>query len=42
MENEYQLRINHFTTYNTGIEINPIRNQVQIRSTKVSFVFLSE
>ncbi|MCV7476647.1 Fic family protein [Staphylococcus warneri] len=39
MENEYQLRINHFTTYNTGIEINPIRNQVQIRSTKYPLFF---
>lgn len=39
MENEYQLRLNHFSTYDTGIEINPIRNQVQIRSTKYPLFF---
>ena len=39
MENEYQLRLNHFSTYDTGIEINPIRNQVQIRSIKYPLFF---
>lgn len=39
LENEYQLRINHFATYVTNIEINPIRNQVQIRNTKYPLFF---
>ncbi|MDW3913389.1 Fic family protein [Staphylococcus saprophyticus] len=33
-ENEYYLRINHFTTYLTDIVINPIQNEVQQRHVK--------
>lgn len=39
LENEYQLRINHFATYVTDIEINPIRNQVQNRNVKYPMFF---
>ncbi|NHM92492.1 MULTISPECIES: Fic family protein [Staphylococcus] len=39
MENEYQLRLSHFSTYSTGIEINPMRDQVQIRNVKYPLFF---
>lgn len=41
LENEYQLRLNHFSTYVTDLEINPIRNQIQNRNVKYPLFFCS-
>lgn len=40
-ENEYQIRINHFSTYLTDIIINPIQNEVQRRNIKYPLFFCS-